>query len=69
MNAYTDITVECHNPKALDETVQQLGPAAVIDGSWNGTTCIVRVFGPAGYIKFAINHQGYGKVVSENSNV
>lgn len=63
MNTFTDIEVQCGNPESLDSTVQQLGAAAVIDGSWNGKTCKVRIFGNPGYIKFAINHQGYGKVI------
>lgn len=60
---FTDIEVECGNPTALDQTVQQLGPAAVIEGSWNGRSCKVRIFGNPGYIKFAIAHQGYGKII------
>jgi hypothetical protein len=61
---YTDLLVETKNPKFLDETLQQLpGLAVVVDDSYNGITCIVRVLGDAGFIKFAINQQGYGRVV------
>lgn len=60
---FTDITVRTRNPEMLDQTVQQLGAAVVIDGSWNGDTCQVRVFGDPGFIKFAITNQGYGEVV------
>lgn len=61
----TDLIVKTINPSLLDATVQQLGPAVVVDGSFNGDTCRVRVFGPAGYMKFAITNQGYGVVVGE----
>lgn len=63
MSEYTDLTVRTRNPQLLDETVQQLGAAVVIDGSFNGDTCQVRVFGDPGYIKFAITQQGYGEIV------
>lgn len=66
MSEFTDITVKCVNPDALDQTVQQMGAAAVIEGSWNGETCKVRIFGNPGFIKFAIDHQGYGKVIVES---
>lgn len=59
----TDLIVQTNNPDALDATVQQLGPAVVVDGSFDGKSCTVRVFGDPGYIKFAIDHQGYGKVL------
>jgi hypothetical protein len=60
-----DLIVKTVNPKLLDDTVQQLGAAAVVDGSFNGDTCRIRVFGPPGYIKFALANQGYGEVVGE----
>jgi len=60
-----DITVRTGNPKMLDDTVQQLGPAVVIDDSWNGDTCDVRVFGNPGFIVFAITNQGYGEVIGD----
>lgn len=63
MSDYTDLIVETSNPKLLDDTVQQLGPAVVIDDSWDGTTCDVRVYGDPGFIRFAIHNQGYGRVV------
>ena len=64
----TDILVRTTNPQMLDQTVQQLGPAAVVgapdyvqvDGCY-----VVRVFGNPGFIKFAITNQGYGEVVRE----
>jgi hypothetical protein len=61
---FTDIEVEECHPDNLDRIVQQLGPAVVIEGSWNGKSCKVRCFANSvGFIKFAINRQGYGKVV------
>jgi hypothetical protein len=64
---FTDLIVKCRNPEALDSVVQQLRPAVVIEGTWNGQTCKVRVFGHPGYVKFAIDRQGYGTVLSEES--
>jgi hypothetical protein len=61
----TDLLVRTANPTLLDTTVQQLGVAAVVEGSYNGDTCRVRVFGNPGYIKFALASQGYGDLVGE----
>lgn len=61
----TDLIVKTANPKLLDDTVQQLGPAVVVDSSWNGDTCRVRVFGDPGFVRFAITNQGYGEIVGE----
>lgn len=64
-NAATDLIVKTANPDMLDRTVQQLGPAVVVDGSYDGETCRVRVFGNPGFIRFAITNQGYGEIVGE----
>ena len=61
----TDLIVRTANPTLLDATVQQLGAAAVVEGSYNGDTCRVRVFGNPGYIKFALANQGNGELVGE----
>lgn len=61
----TDLIVQTPDPELLDTTVQQLGPAVVVEGTYDGTTCKVRVFGDPGYIKFALAQQGYGQVVGE----
>jgi len=61
----TDLIVRTTNPDLLDRTVQQLGAAVVVEGSFNGDTCRVRVFGDPGYIKFALANQGYGELVGE----
>jgi hypothetical protein len=63
MMNYTDITVRTANPAMLDETVQQLGPAVVVEDSWNGDTCTMRIYGDPGFIIFAIKSQGYGEVL------
>ena len=65
-----DFLIECVNPKVFDETIQQLGAAVLIqidkdnykqkDGYY-----IMRVFTNAGFLKFAIENQGYGKVIKE----
>lgn len=62
----TDLVVKTANPEMLDQTVQQLGPAAVVNGTWDGETCRVRVFGDPGYIRFAITQQGYGQILGED---
>jgi len=67
----TDFLIECGNPEAFDKTVQQLGPAVLMDGGVKGQYVkkdgyyIMRVFGDAGYLKFAIQNQGYGKIIKE----
>ena len=65
----TELTITTANPELLDETIQQLPmcTAAVIDDSFNGTTCVVRVFGGLGFLKFALERQGYGKVIKEET--
>lgn len=61
----TDLIVATRNPAHLDRTVRQLGPAVVVAGSWDGEKCRVRVFGPPGFMQFAITNQGYGEVLGE----
>lgn len=66
MADYTDIKIRTANPEGLDGTVQQLPmvAAVVVENSWDGDTCIVRVLGgDPGFVKFAITNQGYGEVV------
>jgi hypothetical protein len=47
MATFTDVIVKTGNPEALDATVQALPgvAAAVVDGTWNGESCHVRVQG------------------------
>jgi hypothetical protein len=63
----TDLIVKTANPAMLDETVQQLPMCAaqVVDGSYDGQTCRLRVFSGLGFLKFALTEQGYGEVVGE----
>jgi hypothetical protein len=65
MPEHTDLRVRTSNPELLDTTVQALAPAVVVDGSWDGDTCIVRVFGNPNYLKFALSRQGYGEIVED----
>lgn len=68
-NKATDFLVECANPKAFDNTIQQLGAAALIqqgDGYLKKDGYhVMRVFGDSGFVEFAIKNQGYGKVVKK----
>lgn len=64
--SFTDIRVATLNPDALDEVVQQLPrtAAVVVDGSYDGTACTVRVLsGNPEFVRFAITNQGYGTLV------
>jgi hypothetical protein len=66
-----DFLVQCNNPKAFDETIMQLGAASLVMGHGQGGYMqqdgyfVMRVFNNEGYIKFAVEHQGYGKVIKE----
>jgi hypothetical protein len=62
-----ELRVATVNPGLLDETLLQLpGPQArVVDGTFDGIACTVRVFGNPGFLKFALHNQGYGQVLSE----
>ena len=59
-----DLKIETKNPDLLDKTVNTFG-AAVVKDSFDGSTCKVRCFGNADFVKFACINQGYGKIVSE----
>jgi hypothetical protein len=65
----TDLIVKTGNPAALDRILQTFGAVVVQsdidkpiymqkDGGY-----VVRCFGNAGFIKFAIKNQGYGEVL------
>ena len=65
--------IECSNPKAFDRTINQLGWAALVEN--NGEYLkkdgyyVMRVFGDPGFIKFAIQNQGYGKIIKEIKDI
>jgi hypothetical protein len=70
MQGAKDILVDTNNPEVLDRTVQAIGAAVVGGGMPGGYETkdghyIVRCLGDPGFIKFAIDSQGYGKVVGE----
>jgi len=71
MKQATDFLVQCDNPEAFDKTIQSLGSAVLMDGGNKGDYLqkdgyyIMRVFGDAGFLKFAIESQGYGKIIKE----
>lgn len=62
-----DLIVRTANPKALDDTIQQLPgcAAAVVDGSFDGDACRVRVLRGLDFLRFAITQQGYGEIIGE----
>lgn len=67
-----DLIVETANPVALDSTVQQLGAALVQDESdrsgyarTDDGNYLCRAFGDPGFMKFALERQGYARVVGE----
>jgi hypothetical protein len=68
---FTDFLVECGNPAAFDQTINSMG-AVLFDGGQKGQYqkdengyYTMRVYGDPGYIKFAIQNQGYGKIIKE----
>lgn len=67
----TDFLIQCGNPEAFDRTINSLGAAALVENGGKGQYLqkddyyVMRVFGDAGFLKFAIENQGYGKVVKE----
>jgi hypothetical protein len=65
----TDLTVTTANPMLLDETLRQLpGCVVTVDRtSFDGTTCIVRVYSGLDFLKFALKTQGYGEVIKEET--
>lgn len=64
---YTDLWVDTENPKALDATLLQMGAGLVQDGPGGylqeGGHYVCRVFGDPGYVKYALEQQGYARVV------
>lgn len=67
----TDFLIECGNPEAFDRTINSMGAAALVENGDKGQYLkkdgyyVMRVFGDAGFLKFAIQNQGYGKIIKE----
>lgn len=66
----TDFLVETNNPEYLDKTINSFGAALVGGGMPGGFVkrgdyYVMRVFGNIDFIKFAIESQGYGKIIEE----
>lgn len=69
MNA-KDFLIETNDPFGLDKILNTWGAALVGGGMPGGFVkrggyYVMRCFGNHGFIKFAIENQGYGKVVKE----
>ena len=64
---FVDLTIKTGSPSILDSTVQQLPGcvAVVVRGSWNGETCVLRVFAGEGFLRYALPQQGYGEIVED----
>jgi len=65
---FTDYLIDgFSNPSALDRTLNALGPALLIGGPDHYEKIegyyVMRVFGDAGFIEFAVKHQGYCNIV------
>ena len=71
----TDFLIECENPESFDRTINQLGAAALVENGGKGQYLkkegyyVMRVFGNAGFLKFSIQNQGYGKIIKELENL
>ena len=69
----TDFLVETGNPEYLDDTLQQLPNmyARVVGRGVTGGIVkreggyVVRVFGDTGWFKFAVEQQGYCKIIRQ----
>lgn len=62
-----DFLVDTPNPKALDDTLQQLGAVLIgrPDFVRHGGHYVVRPLAPSGFVRFAVEQQGYAKVVGD----
>ena len=73
MQQARDIIIQTGNPEALDSTLQQLPGvcAVVVGGGMPGGYVqrdggyLVRCFGNYGFLTFAVERQGYGKIIKE----
>lgn len=68
-----DLIIQTGNPDALDRTLQSLPgvSACVVGGGMPGGYVkqdggyLVRCFGDYDFLKFAVERQGYGKIIKE----
>jgi len=66
-----ELIVEVGNPKALDDTLNQIGGVVCqsADGSYradeNGHYAVRALAGDTGFLKMAIEMQGYAKIIHE----
>lgn len=66
-----ELIVSTANPKALDDTLQQLGGVVGqgTDGSYqqdeNGNYSVRAMGGDIGFLRFSMEQQGYAKVIGE----
>lgn len=71
MKACTEFLVETGNPAAFDKTIQSFGAALVENGTpgdyvqQDGYYVMRVLFVDPGFVKFAIENQGYGKIIKE----
>jgi hypothetical protein len=63
---YDEFRVVTSSPHTLDRVLEALPStvAEVVDGSYDGESCVVRCWLGGGFAKYAIEHQGYGQVVT-----
>jgi hypothetical protein len=63
-----DLVIRTASPELLEETVNSLPGviAVVVEGSFDGEVCTLRVHSSADFAKYAIVQQGYGQIVSES---
>ena len=70
MTKATDFLIECNNPESFDKTINSMG-AVLCDNGNKGEYIkqdgyyLMRVMGDPGFVKFAIQNQGYGKIIKE----
>jgi len=62
-----DFLVETRNPKALDDTLMQIGAVLVggPDYIMKDGFYVMRVLGNPAFVKFACENQGYCKIIKE----
>lgn len=65
---FDDLLVRTPHPEGLASVLALLpmSRTQVLMESWDGDSCTVRCYrGCVGFVRFAIDHQGYGEVLSD----